>query len=180
MRVAPARWTGFSFGGGRFILTIDPRSALNIAVEHLHATGFDKGDDTFQRILSEAGSEWLAQDLRIGDIKKSWKRGLLAWAVEDTGLEFFKPFWRGVTPSLVVACTRPIDAGTELVIYPHDSIKGGSDRTDSRPLVREALHTLEHRFAEAGQLVSFERMRGIKNDGSPASQKVVRDLLGWR
>lgn len=180
MRIAPARWSGFSFGGGRFIVTIDPRAALDAAVEHLHAVGFDAGDDTFQRLLSDGGSEWLAQDLRIGDIKQSWKRSFIAWAVEDTGLEFFKPFWRGVTPSLVVACTRTTDAGTELVIYPHDSIKGGSDRTDSRPLVSEALQTLERRFSEAGQLISFERMRGIKNDGSPASQKVVRDLLGWR
>lgn len=180
MRVAPFGGTGVSFGGGRFLVTVDERAALEAAVEHLRTAGFASGDDTFQRLLSETGSEWVAQDLRVGDVKKSWKQSFIAWAAEDTVLEFFRPFWRPVTPSLVVACARASDAGSELVIYPHDSIKGGSDRGDSRRLVQGALQSLKERFSAAGQLVSLERMRGIKNDGSPASQKVVRDLLGWR
>ncbi|MCR2792891.1 hypothetical protein NQ156_07430 [Microbacterium sp. zg.Y625] len=180
MRIAPVGWYSFTSGGGRFVVRTDPQAAMQIAVAQLQAVGFALGDGTFQRLLHESGSEWLAQDLRLGEIKRSWKRGVVAWLVEDTGLEFFRPFWRGATPTLVVASARATPAGTELVIYPHGSILGGSDANDAGPLIRTTLAALNDHFSKTGTLVSAERMRGIKNDGSPASQAVVRDLLGWR
>ncbi len=180
MQIAPAGWYSFTTGGGRFVVRTDPQAAMQAAVAQLQAVGFALGDDTFQRLLTESGSEWLAQDLRLGAIKRSWKRGVVAWLVEGTGLEFFRPFWRGATPTLVVASARATPVGTELVIYPHVSILGGSDANDAGPLIRTTLAALNDHFSTTGTLVSSERMQGIKNDGSPASQAVVRDLLGWR
>ncbi|MDL5350368.1 hypothetical protein [Microbacterium sp. zg-YB36] len=180
MRIAPIGRHGFTSGGGRFVVRTDPGTVMEVAVAQLQAVGFALGDDTFQRLLTESGSEWLAQDLRLGDIKRSRKRGLIAWAVEDTGLEFFRRFWRGATPTLVVASARATPAGAELVIFPHASTRGGPGGNDAGPLIRTTLAVLNDHFSDAGTLVSFERMRGIKNDGSPASQAVVRDLLGWR
>lgn len=179
-RIAPAGWYSFTSGGGRFVVRTDAQAAMQAAVAQLQAVGFAIGDGTFQRLLTESGSEWLAQDLRLGEIKRSWKRGVVAWLVEDTGLEFFRPFWRGATPTLVVSAARATPAGTELVIYPHVSILGGSDANDAGPLMRTTLMALHDHFSSGETLISFERLRGIKNDGSPASQAVVRDLLGWR
>ncbi|MCR2826977.1 hypothetical protein [Microbacterium sp. zg.Y909] len=180
MRIAPLRWYGFSTGGGRFVVRTDPRSALRAAVAQLQAVGFALGDETFQRRLTESGSKWLAQDLRLGNIKESWKRGFISWVVEDTGLEFFRRFWRGAAPTLVVAAARETASGTELVIYPHTSWRGGSDQNDAAPLMRTTLAALADHFSNSGALISFEKLRGIKNDGSPASQAVVRAMLGWR
>lgn len=180
MRIAPVRWNGLTRGGARFVVRIDPAAALSAAVDRLQEEGFAPGDDTFRRRLQSEGSEWLAQDLRLGDVRKSWKRGIIAGLVEDTGLEFFPRFWRGATPTLVVACARATSDGTELVVYPHVSIRGGSDSNDAYPLVRRAVTALDERFAAEGVLVSREKLLGIKNDGSPASQKVVKQLLGWR
>ena len=180
MRIAPIRWNGLTRGGARFIVRTDPASALGAAVSRLRDQGLAVGDATFQDALRRSGSEWLAQDLRLGEVRKSWKRGIIADLIEDTGLEFFPRFWRGATPTLVVASARAAPDGAEVVVFPHLSMLGGSDRNDSGPLVRKALAALDEEFTRAGVLVSRETLRAIKNDGSPASQKVVRDLLGWR
>ena len=180
MRVAPVRWPGFAWGGGRFFVRTDAASAMRVAVAQLQAVGFALGDDTFQRLLAAEGSEWLAQDLRLGNIRESRKRDLIVWLVEDTGLEFFRRFWRGATPTLVVAAARETPRGTELVLYPHASVRGGSYQDDASPLMRTSLMALTDHFAGNGTLISSEKLHGIKNDGSPASQAIVRKLLGWR
>ena len=168
-----------SSGASRFVVTLDPREALDLAVQRLASHGFAVGDATFQARLRESGSEWLAQDVRLGDVRTSWKKGIVAWLADGTGLDFFPRFWRGATPTLVVACSRATPQGTELVIFPHVSIRGGSDSNDAYPLVRRAVSDLDDDFIRRGVLVAKEKLRGIKNDGSPASQRVVKELLGW-
>ncbi|WP_159500006.1 hypothetical protein [Microbacterium sp. 18062] len=66
------------------------------------------------------------------------------------------------------------------MIYPHVSTIGGSDQKDTNPLMRQALAALDEEFARTDVLVSRETIRSIKNDGSPASQAVVREMLDWR
>lgn len=178
-RVTPVRWNGLSSGASRFFVTVSPQEAVSAAAAQLAAEGFTNRGDEFDQKLRAAGSEWVAQDLLLGDIRKSWKQGLVAWVADGVGLDLFPAFWRPVTPTLVVACARSVPEGTELVIYPHVSIRGGADSNDAFPLVRRAVAALEERFTGQGAFISREKMRGIKNDGSPASQKVVKDLLGW-
>ena len=70
--------------------------------------------------------------------------------------------------------------GAELVIASHVSVRGASDSNDAAPLLRSVWDGLEERFRADGVFVSREKLWRIENDGSPASQKVVRELLGWR
>lgn len=46
--------------------------------------------------------------------------------------------------------------------------------------LRESADAISATCAADGTLVSQEQMTGIRNDGSPASQQMVRELLGWR
>jgi hypothetical protein len=46
--------------------------------------------------------------------------------------------------------------------------------------VRTTIATMEAAAVADGTLISHEKMLGIRNDGSPASQQMVEDLLGWR
>lgn len=178
--VGPVRWNGLTRGGAKLLVRDEPDSVVRRARDALVAAGFADGGESFAAAIRESGSEWVARDVRLGDVAKSWKRGVVEFFAEGTGLEFFPKFWRGATPTVVVACARRTPEGSELVIYPHYSIRGGADRNDAAPLVRRAVQDLSDAFAAAGTLISSEKVLSIKNDGSPASQAVVREVLGWR
>ncbi|MDU0346098.1 hypothetical protein RWH44_10330 [Microbacterium sp. KSW2-29] len=158
----------------------EPAAAVRRAVDALIAAGFSDGGDAFATAIQESGSEWVARDVRLGDVAKSWKRGVVEFFAEGTGLEFFPKFWRGATPTVVVACARRTTKGAELLVYPHYSVRGGADRNDAAPLVRRAVQGLSDAYEGSGALISSEKLLSIKNDGSPASQAVVREVLGWR
>jgi hypothetical protein len=162
------------------MVSADAQSAVDAAVESLVAQGFTRGSEEFSQKLRASGSEWVAQDVRLGDVKKSRAQELKSWVADGFGLELLPAFWRPVTPTLVVACARVTDQGTELIVYPHKSTRGSAPRNDAFPHLRAAMAALESGFAAQGGLISREAMFGIKNDGSPASQKVVKELLGWR
>jgi len=180
-RIGPIRWNGLPGRAARFIVTdSDVAAVLTIAVQCLESEGFERGAGEFVEKVQDMRSGWVAQDLYLGDIRKSWRRGAVEWFTEGTGLDLFVPFWRGATPTLIVACARATREGTELVIASHVSVRGGADSNDAAPLLRRSWDALEQRFRADGVFVSREKLWKIENDGSPASQKVVRELLGWR
>lgn len=168
--------------GARFVLRTSPTQAVQLGLDQFVAEGFDLRDEDLHSELERRGSEWTACALQIGDAKRSRTRGLLADLVEDTPLEILPVFARAISPTLVVVSARPVaDETAELVIYPHTSGRGHAEgATGAAPRIRVAYDRIRARATEDGILVSAEKMRGIRNDGSPASQQMVRELLGWR
>lgn len=168
--------------GARFILRTSPTQAVQLGLDQFVAEGFDLRNDDLHGELARRGSAWTACALQIGDAKRSLRRGLLADLVEDTPLEILPVFARGISPTLVVVSARPLPDGTaELVIYPHTSGRGHPDgATGAAPRIRAAYDRILARATDDELLVAAEKMRGIRNDGSPASQQMVRELLGWR
>jgi hypothetical protein len=181
-----ARFHGFEHSatltGGRFVLRTSPADSVALALAHLVAEGFVAREDDLDARLAQLGSPWIARAAEIGDAKGSWAKGLVADLVEDTPLEIFNRFQRGIAPTVVMVAARPSeDATTELVLYPHASRKGdpgGAAGAASR--VRQAISAIEAASAARGVLVEHEVMNGIRNDGSPASQEMVRKLLDWK
>ncbi|GAB3153536.1 hypothetical protein GCM10027058_22350 [Microbacterium neimengense] len=179
-RVGPLRWNGLPGRAARFLIAAEASWGLDVAVHELVKRGFATGDGGFGTRVQASGTEWIAHDLYLGDVQVSRKRGVITWLLEDTGLEMLRPFRRPATPTLIVACARPMQGGAELVIASHVSVRGASDSNDAAPLLRSAWDGIEERFRADGVFGSREKLWPIENDGSPASQKVVRALLGWR
>lgn len=63
-----------------------------------------------------------------------------------------------------------------MVIFAHVSVRGWTSSNDAAPLLKAALDRVE----ASASVVSREPMHGIPNDGAPASQAFVREVLGWR
>lgn len=96
----------------------------------------------------------------------------------------------------MVAARELPDSTTELVLYPHTSAKGEpAGALGAACRLRTAYEAIAAAGnadagtaaagtaaagAAAAALVSREKLVGIRNDGSPASQQMVRELLGWR
>ena len=87
---------------------------------------------------------------------------------------------RRATPTVVVASARAHADGAELVVFTHPTLIGWSTTNDAAPLVSAAVDRVEAQYAAVGRLVSRETLRGTRNDGAPASQEFVREVLGWR
>jgi hypothetical protein len=160
----------------------DPERLVRIAAEFLTGEGFEHRDDDFGAGLRERRSEWTATALEIGDergSKRSWWRGLLT---EDLPFPLPHALQHVLPPTLVVAAARPVAAGVaELVVFPHTSARG--DATHARaaaPRVTAALERITAAAGAEGAMLSHESLSGIANDGSPASQAVVREVLRWR
>jgi hypothetical protein len=170
-----------SLTGARFILRRPAADAVAIAVGHLVAEGFVAREDGLDARLRETGSAWLARAVEIGDAKGSWGKGFLADLIEDTPLMIFNRFQRGIAPTLVMVAARALpDGTTELVVYPHMSGTGDPEgASGAAPRVRASVKAIVAASTADETLVSHERMTGIRNDGSPASQQMVRELLGW-
>ncbi len=179
LRVSPLAVGGVT-RGARLVVRDDPGAALSTLVDALRAERFDVGDDRMSRALSARGSEWIAQDVRIGDPSPTWSSGILDAALQHTPLAFLPGIRRRATPTVVVASARAHDEGAELVAFSHPTLVGWTTTNDAAHLLTAALDRVEARYAPAGLLVTREALRGIANDGAPASQQFVRDVLGWR
>lgn len=168
--------------GARWIVRSDPERLVRIAADFLTGVGFELRDDDFDVSLRARGSEWTATALEIGDekgSKRSWWRGLLT---DELPFPLPHALQHVLPPTLVVAAARPVAAGVaELVVFPHTSARG--DATHARaaaPRVTSALEQITAAAGAEGAMLSHESLSGIANDGSPASQAVVREVLEWR
>ncbi|MEZ3156694.1 hypothetical protein AB1K56_07145 [Microbacterium sp. BWR-S6Y] len=162
--------------GARLIVRRPPDEALSSTLDALVTERFDLGDERVARALRERESEWVAQDVRIGRPDPSWTTGMADAVLSDTVLAFVPGLWRRATPTVVVASARPHEQGAEVVVFAHPTVRGWTSSNDAGPLVHAALDRVE----ATGDVVSRTPLHGIPNDGSPASQAFVRDVLGWR
>lgn len=168
--------------GYRMVVNADPPSSMRLGVDQLVAQGFVERDDQLPARLHARGSEWTACAVEIGDAKRSWKAGIISELVDESWLSALPGFQPGIPPTLVVVAARALAPDTtELVLYPHTSRKGDpTSFNGAMPRVRAAAESIIATATQAGRFISSEKMRGIANDGSPASQQAVRDLLNWR
>ncbi len=179
LRVSPLSIGGVT-RGARLVVGESPDAALPMLVEALRMERFEVGDDRVSRALTARGSEWIAQDLRIGSSSPSWSSGILDAALQHTPLAFVPVLRRRATPTMVIASARAHAEGAELVVFSHPTLIGWSTTNDAAPLVSAAVDRVAAQYAAGGRLVSFEVLRGIPNNGAPASQQFVREVLGWR
>jgi hypothetical protein len=181
-----ARFHTFEHGGtlrgARFVLRRDADDAVALAVEHLVSHGFTARGDDIDARLREMGSPWLAKAAEIGDATSSWTKGVIADLIENTPLMLFSRVQRGISPTLVMVAARALpEATTELVLFPHPSDAGHPEGwAGAAARVRAAVGAIVEATTAEGTLVSHEVLKGIRNDGSPASQQMVRELVGWR
>jgi len=168
--------------GARFVLRRGAADAITLAIENLVAEGFVARDDALDTQLRDMGSPWTARAVEIGDTKGSWAKGIVADLIEDTPLEFLTRLQRGVAHTLVMVTARDLpDATIELVLYPHASSRGDPGGwAGAAERLRTSYEAITALCAADGTLDSQEKLIGIRNDGSPASQEMVRQLLGWR
>ncbi len=162
--------------GARLVVRDTPAAALALTLDALQQERFDLGDDRIPRALRDRGSEWIAQDVRIGHPNPSWNTGFLDAMLSDSLLTVIPGLRRHVTPTVVVASARPHEKGAEVVVFSHVTIRGWTSSNDAAPLLKAALD----RVGTSGKVMSREPLHGIPNDGAPASQAFVRDVLGWR
>jgi len=173
---------GGTLTGARFVLRRSAADAVALAVAPLVAEGFVAREDDLDARLRGTGSPWQARAVEIGDAKGSWARLRLADLIEDTPLILFPRFQRRIALTLVMVAARGLpDGTTELVYYPHISAKGDPEGAfGAAARLRDCAKAITEACTDDGTLVSHEKMTGIRNDGSPASQQMVRELLGWR
>ncbi len=171
-----------SLRGARWIVRSDRERLVRIAVEFLHDEGFEVRQDGFAEHLHAEQSEWTATALEIGDEKRSnrgWWQSLLT---DELPIPLPKALQHVLPPTLVVAASRRVGSGVaELVVFPHASLRGDSQYARAAaPRVRSAIERITAAAGSETAMLSYESLLGIPNDGSPASQAVVRDVLGWR
>jgi len=167
--------------GARWITRSTPERLIRVAGEFLEQAGFERRHDGFDEKLRDRGSEWTAIALEIGDEERSKRRRLLGLILEELPLPVPRAFQRVLTPTLVVAAARPVSARVaELVVFPHTSRRGFPPHSRAAaPRIRAALEHITEAAGMEGAMLSHESLAGIPNDGSPASQALVRDVLGW-
>lgn len=168
--------------GARWIVRSDRERLVRIAVEFLHDEGFEVRHDGFAERLDAEESEWTAVALEIGDEKRSnrgWWQSLLT---DELPFPLPKALQHVLPPTLVVAASRRVAAGVaELVVFPHTSRRGDAEYSRAAaPRIRSAIERITAAAGSETAMLSHESLAGIPNDGSPASQAVVRDVLGWR
>ena len=168
--------------GVRILVNADAPSSVRLGVDQLVAQGFTERDDNLPTLLHTQGSEWTACAVEIGDAKKSWKTGIISELVDESWLSALPWFQPSIPPTLVMVAARALPNGaTELVMYPHSSRAGDpTSFNGAMPRFRAATDAIIAAATQAGRFISSEKMRGITNDGSPASQQAVRELLNWK
>jgi len=166
--------------GGRFVVRRPVADAVASTVERLVAAGFVAREDGLDDGLREAGSPWTARAVEIGDPDRSRGREWVADLIKDTPLDWV--LQRKISHTLVVVAARDLGGGTtELDVFPHMSATGiPSGAAGAEGRLRTVLAAIQSAGTADGALVSYTRSMGIPNDGSPASQEMVRTLLGWR
>ncbi|WP_241795278.1 hypothetical protein [Microbacterium sp. C5A9] len=160
----------------------DAPRLVRIASEFLQEQGFESRDDGLDATLREQGSEWTSAALEIGDETRS-RRGLWQgqWT-DDLPFPLPRVLQHSVPPTLVVVAARRAATGVaELVVFPHVSRRGDAEYARAAgPRIRAALEGITAAAGAEGAMVSHESLSGVPDDGSPFSQAVVRDVLGWR
>lgn len=183
---ADARFSRLAYSGplrgARLVVRWSPEDAVRLAAEQLIAQGFVARQDGFGDRLHAQGSEWRAVALEIGDAKRSRRTFWTGLIADEFPFPLPKALQHSIPPTLVVATARrAADGTTELVVFPHASREGDPEYSwAAAPRITAAVEALTGAATSSAALVDHEVMRGIPNDGCPASQQVVRDLLGWR
>jgi hypothetical protein len=180
-RTSRLQWKGF-LRGARWVVTSTPERLLRIGSDFLVAEGFDPRDDGYAALLDEQGSEWTAIALEIGNEERSrrgWWQGLLTDDLPFPLPRFLQP---SIPPTIVVVAARPVSRSVaELVVFPHTSRRGDPTYASAAaPRISAAIERISTAAGAEGAMLSHETMRGIPDDGNPASQQMVRDVLGWR
>lgn len=168
--------------GARLIVRYAPQDAVRLASDRLTGQGFVARDDEFDQRLRQQGSDWTAAAFEIGDAKRSNRTFWTGLIADELPFPLPRALQHSIPPTLVVAAARATaDGATELVVFPHASRHGDPQHAfAAAPRIDAAIDEMAMVATGASALVSRETMRGIANDGCPASQQVVRDLLGWR
>lgn len=183
---ADARFSRLAYSGplrgARLVVRWSPEDAVRLAADQLIAQGFVARQDGFADRLRAQGSEWRAVALEIGDAKRSRRTFWTGLIADEFPFPLPKALQHSIPPTLVVATARQrADGTTELVVFPHASREGDPEYSwAAAPRITAAVEALTGAATSSAALVDHEVMRGIPNDGCPASQQVVRDLLGWR
>ncbi len=178
-----SRLRGVNFlRGARWVVASTPDRLVRIATDFLVAEGFDVRDDRYAARLAERGSEWTAVALEIGNEERSrrgWWQGLVTDDLPFPLPRFLQP---SIPPTLVVVSARTVSRGVaELVVFPHASRRGDpSYASAAGPRVSAAIERITAAAGAEAAMLSHETMRGIPNDGAPASQQMVREVLDWR
>lgn len=180
-RTSRLQWKGF-LRGARWVVTSTPERLLRIGSDFLVAEGFDLRDDGYPALLEERGSEWTAVALEIGNEERSrrgWWQGILTDDLPFPLPRFLQP---SIPPTIVVVAARPVSRTVaELVVFPHTSRRGDPTYASAAaPRIDAAIERITAAAGAEGAMLSHEAMRGIPNDGNPASQQMVRDMLDWR
>ncbi len=178
-----SRLRGVNFlRGARWVVASTPDRLVRIATDFLVAEGFDVRDDGYAASLVERGSEWTAVSLEIGNEERSrrgWWQGLVTDDLPFPLPRFLQP---SIPPTLVVVSARTVSRGVaELVVFPHSSRRGDpAYASAAAPRVSAAIERITAAAGAEAAMLSHETMRSIPNDGAPASQEMVREVLGWR
>lgn len=167
--------------GARWITRSTPERLIRVATELLEQEGFEQRNDGFAEKLQDRGSEWTATALEIGDEKRSERHRLLGLVLDELPFPVPRQFQRVLAPTLVVASARAVSPlVAELVVFPHTSRRGAPAHSRAAaPRVRAALEQITAAAGAEGAMLSHESLAGIPDDGSPASQAIVREVLGW-
>lgn len=168
--------------GARITLRYTPEDAVRLATDQLVAQGFVVRQDGFDARVRAQGGGWQAVALEIGDAKRSKRTFWTGLIADEFPFPLPKALQHSIPPTLVVATARQAaDGTTELVVFPHASRDGDPEYSwAAAPRVTAAVEGITTTASSSAALIDHEVMRGIPNDGCPASQQVVRDLLGWR
>ncbi|MBC6494695.1 hypothetical protein BEP68_07600 [Microbacterium sp. 4-7] len=167
--------------GARWITRSTPERLIRVAVEFLEDAGFEQRHDGFDEKLRGRGSEWTAVALEIGDEEKSKRRALLGLVIDELPFPVPRAFQRVLSPTLAVVASRPVGPlVSELIVFPHTSRRGAPPYSRAAaPRVRDALEQITAAAGLEGAMLSHESLAGVPDDGSPVSQAVVREVLGW-
>ena len=174
------QWKGF-LRGARWVVTSTPDRLIRIGTDFLVAEGFDLRDDGYAATLTDRGSEWTAVTLEIGNEERSrrgWWQGLVTDDLPFPLPRFLQP---SIPPTLAVVAARTVSRGVaELVVFPHSSRRGDPTHASAAaPRVDAAIERITAAAGAETAMLSHETLRGIPNDGNPASQQMVREVLGW-
>lgn len=168
--------------GARWIVRSDAERLIRIAEEFLRDEGFVPHGADLAAELLRRGSEWTAVALQLGDEERSTRGRWLSILTEQIPIPLPRMLQPVLPPLLVVAAARRVSNGVgELVVFPHTSGRGHPAHSRAAaPRVRAALEAITAAAGAEGAMLSHESLAGIPNDGSPASQAMVREVLGWR
>lgn len=170
--------------GSRWVVRSTPDRLVRIAADYLIAEGFDPraDNDTFAGTLAAQGSEWTAVALELGDEKRSNRGWWQGFITDELPFPLPRRLQHVLPPTLVVAAARSVSSSVaELVVFPHASRRGDAQHSGAAaPRVAAAIDGITSAAGAESAMLSHESLRGLPDDGCPASQQVVRDVLGWR